>query len=61
MGSGGLEKRIAEGAFFHRIGHAIIVFGTVREVTPAGNEPGFLREIAVTSAFIRQTPTETKN
>ena len=43
------------------IGQTIIVFGTVRQVMPAANEPGFFCEIAVTSAFIRQTRFEEKN
>ena len=37
------------------IGHAIIIFGTVRTVSASGSDAGFLSEIAVTSAFIRQT------
>lgn len=37
------------------IGKAMIIFGTVREVSANGTEPGFLNEVAITSAFIRQT------
>jgi len=36
------------------IGHAMIIFGTVRGVTKADAESGFEHEVAITSAFVQQ-------